>query len=481
MGEIKDERAIPYLVKAFDTTEDCRLQAIEALGKIGGEKTLEQLKKYLSYDDPMILYAAIEAIGNVGHKDSVKALKEFLNYDDITIAEASMTAIIKISLNNDGQIEQDLPLDKFSKFLFNGVKNKDKMITKFTLDRLNHWYGSNVLKSLLNVLSYVEEDDLNSIVEMLGQIGPSAADMILEEFDESPSSHKVIFLNILKQYADEEIARKLTKYVNDNDPEVRQNIAYILGISGTSDVIPTLRELTKDMIGHVRSAAYGALGWLCSEEEIDILFEGLNDNYVDVRESVMGALVILGSERVVKRFSEDLYHKDVERQRLAATALGLIGDISVVDTLLQAINHPEASIRRSAIDSLGKIREVDNINPLVLALNDENISVRKAAATSLVNIKGIKAMPEIRFLLDDEDIWVRYHAINLISEFGKEFAQYIEPYLDSEEDIIKIATIKGLSKMGCKTAISQIEKLHNEKNQDVVDAVQMAVADLQGK
>ena len=134
------------------------------------------------------------------------------------------------------------------------------------------------------------------------------------------------------------------------------------------------------MVGHVRSAAYGAMGWICSENEIDILYEGLNDSYVDVRESVMGALVILGTEQVVKKFSEDLYHKDVERQRLAATALGMIGDSSVVEILLQTINHPEASIRKSAIDNGMQTLRHSALNKLLNGLTTIEEVLRISAA-----------------------------------------------------------------------------------------------------
>ncbi|HKK20118.1 MAG TPA: HEAT repeat domain-containing protein, partial [candidate division Zixibacteria bacterium] len=285
LGEIGSSATIPELVEAYRRTPDVRLQAVEALGKIGDPSTLQYLIEFLGSDDPVVLYAAIEALGNLNRQESVDHLIRFLEYPDSTIAEAALAAIIHISINNDGRIGHDLPLDKFSEFLFEGIRNRDPRITKFTLGHLSHWYGSKVVQSLLDVVAYVEDDDLKRIVEILAQIGPSASDLILRKFPESSTSVKLVLLNILKQYVDENIARSLLPFTKDTDPDVRQNIAFTLGLSACPEAVVPLRALAKDSVGHVRSAAYAALGWLCTEDDIDIILEGLYDRYPDVREA----------------------------------------------------------------------------------------------------------------------------------------------------------------------------------------------------
>ncbi len=480
LGEIGDAASIKSLIQAYDNNEDIRLQVVEALGKIGGEEAIGYLYEYLNTDDPMILYAGIDAVGIVGNKDSVKHLLKHLESTDVSIAEAAMSAIVNISIENKGAIEQDLPLDKFSSYLFDGIKNKNKKLTEFTLARLKHWYGQDILNSLLEVLHYVDEEDLKSIVTMLGDIGTSASGAIIKQFPKANSELKIIYLNILKQYVDGSIAQQLLVFKNDTDPEVRRNIAFVLGVSGDPSMIDPLKVMTQDKVGHVRAAAYSALGWFCDESDMQFLFEGLNDKYTDVRDAAMGALILLGPQEVVAQFFEDLHHAETERQRIAANALGLIGDPSVVKPLFQALNHPESSIRKSAIDSLAKIRDIENIDPLMLALNDEKSSVRKSACTAIVSIKGQAIIPEIRFLLDDQDIWVRYHMINIIGNSGNaDYGEFIQIFIDGNEDILKLAAIKSLTQLGCKDAISEISKLQNDKNQDIVSAAKDALDNLQ--
>ncbi len=481
LGEIGSKEAVPALIGAFENVEDARLQAVEALGKIGDPSSLSKLYEFAELDDPMIKYVVLEAIGNIGLTDSVPYLMPYLDDDDRTTAETALMAIINISLKNDGKIECDLPMDRFAHFLFDGIKNHNRKITEFTLNRMKHWYGNEVLSQLLGVLDSVDEDDRRRISDILVDAGPAAVNSMLDRFTDSNLASKLTLLDVVKQFIDPEIAQRLITFADDPEPDVRQKIAHLLGMSGDAGAIEPLKKMVLDSVGHVRSTAYAALGWLATDSEIDFLFEGLKDKFADVRQAVLGALIVIGAPPVVEKFTNDLYHDDVERQRLAVTALGMIGDADVVGPLLGAVNHPDASVRKLAIVSLGRIRSVTEAQPLVLALSDESAAVRKAAVTALLEVKGQEAVRDIRALLDDVDVWVRYHTINAIGELGVDaYADHIMPYLEDDQDIIRIAAAKALAQMGSREAIPKLRALGADKNEDVVQAVESAVSDLEG-
>jgi HEAT repeat protein len=405
---------------------------------------------------------------------------EYLENSDSSIAEAALVAIIDISLANKGRLDYDLPLDRFTDFLFEGIRSRNKKITEFTLGRLSHWYGNKVVASLIDVLDSVDDNERRRIADVLEDAGPSSTKVILERFPAASSTTKLTLLEIVRQFADEDIGQRLLPYADDPDPEVRQRIAHVLGISGYLDAVPKLRQLAHDEIGHVRGAAYAALGWLCGEEDIDFLIEGLDDQYADVREAAMGAMIIVGGPRVIEKFTEDLFHESVERQRLATTALGLIGDTDVVEPLFKAAGHPDPSIRKQALNSLARIRNVEKVEMIVPALSDESSAVRKAAVTALATIKGADAVSDIRFLLDDEDVWVRYHAINTIGELGlPQNSEVILPYLNDDNDVIKIAAVKALAQMKSRDALPRLRQLQDDRNRDVAEAVDLAVGDLE--
>jgi len=449
LGEIGSSKAIPALNAAYNGTESARQQVIEALGKIGNPSTLDTLWEYLKSDDSQIRNAVIEAIGDIGQIDSVGKLEQYLDHEDPTVAEAALKAIVNISIQHGGYIDCNLQLDRFVGFLVNGINNGDKRITEFVLNILTRKGGSEIVTPYLDVLQFLNRDALTLMERTLNSAGPSVGELIPEKFAGASSGTRLILLNVIKKFVDEGLARKLVIFVDDPDPRVRQEIAYTLGMAGNVSVIPALKKMALDDVDYVRAAAFGALGWLCSMDEVDFLFTGLKDKHVDVREAAMGGLIAVGGSKVIAKFTADIYHHDNQRQLLAIQALGLIGESEVVHSLIKAINHPVASIRKSAINSLARIGEVTQVEPLELALNDENSGVRRAAVSTLIALRGEQAVSMIRFLLEDEDILVRSHVINSIGSLGLvKFSEYLLPCLEDDTDVIRIVAIKALVKMG---------------------------------
>ena len=482
LGEIGSCDAVTHLIGAYEKIEDVRLQAVEALGKIGAPESLDNLYEYAQSDDPMIKYAAVEAIGSIGKADSVCKLVPILQSSDHLIAEAAMMAVIRIHEKVKGRIDCDLPLADFQDFLFEGVKNKNPEVTRFTLARLRHWYGNDVLTGLLNVVDYVDDETLAEVTDILTQVGPAAGRFITRKLASASSGLKVKLLDVLKQFIDEDMAAEILDLAKDADHEVRQRVAHLLGLSGYGGAVEALQLLAGDPIGHVRCAAYSSFGWVCNEDDAEFIFRGLDDQFPDVREAAMGALIIIGGQDVVRKFTEDLNHSDPERQRLAVTALGWIGEDDVVEPLLSAINNPDPSIRRSAINSLARIGQIQNTRPIVMALSDENSAVRKAAVSALLSLEGEDAVADVRILLEDEDVWVRYHTISSLGETcGRRHSDVIMPYLEDEQDIIKIATAKALAQMGNRDALPALERLRREKNKDLVQAAEMALERIGGR
>ncbi|MFZ1684087.1 MAG: HEAT repeat domain-containing protein, partial [Candidatus Zixiibacteriota bacterium] len=482
LGELGSDLAIPHLIAAFDKTPDLRVQAVEAFGKIKAIKSLPNLYMWLTVDDPVTLYAVIEAIGSIGAPESVAKLAPFLQHADEPIAEAAMSAIISISVQSGGKVEVDLPLDRFTDYLFDGVRRGNQQIADFTLSRLKHWYGSKVVRNLLDVIEYVDDDRLSVITEALINIGPSAGKQVIARMGTANKETKLRLLDIVKQFIDSDLAEALMAVANDPEPDVRQKIAHILGLSGHAGASETLKKLALDSNGHVRGAAFAALGWISGDNDVDFIFSGMDDKYPDVREAVVGALIIVGGPRVVAKLTADLYHENVERQRLAATALGWIGESAVVEPLLRAVNHPDAGVRKSSVAALARIGSVADVEPIVLALNDENSGVRKAAVSALVTLRPESAIQDIRLLLDDPDVWVRYHTINAIVDLKRsDYAEYLMPYLADDQDIIKIAAAKALAQLNATEALPALRQLSNERNKDVVQVAGQAVSSLGGR
>ncbi|MEW6049884.1 MAG: HEAT repeat domain-containing protein [Candidatus Zixiibacteriota bacterium] len=481
LGEIRDNRAVPHLMAAFETREEIRLSVVEALGKIGTSETLHQLYAGLVADDPVLLFAVIDAIGQIGLADSVPHLLPFLDHKDQSIAEAALAAVVRIHARNRGAVECDIPLERFLAAVLEGMRNGDQAMIDFALMRPSWWLSAASLAGLVDAIPFLPEENHHRLSELLSGLGQPAIEVFFDRLRGAAPEAKIVLLDIVKEIVDDSVAAMLVPVADDTDPGVRRKVAQVLGISGFNGAVTTLKRLAMDANGHVRSAAFFSLGWLCSEQDVDFIFSGLDDVYRDVREAALGALIVIGGPRVVAKFTADLYHENAERQRLAVSALGMIGEADVVDPLIKAINHPEATVRQSAINALARLGPVCDPEPIRVALNDENSSVRKAAISALVALCGRVAVRDIKCLLDDEDVWVRYHAINALAELrDPSLAALVLPYLTDSQDIVKIAVIKGLAQMRAIDALPALHSLRSDTNKDVETAIGMAVSTLEG-
>jgi HEAT repeat protein len=61
------------------------------------------------------------------------------------------------------------------------------------------------------------------------------------------------------------------------------------------------------------------------------------------------------------------------------------------------------------------------------------------------------------------------------------YAELIMPYLESEQDIVKIAATKALAQMRAEQAKPALERLKEERNQDVATAAETALNEFGGK
>jgi hypothetical protein len=99
LGKIGNERAVEPLIKTLEDDWDSvvRLFATEALGKIGDARAVEPLIKTLeNADNNVRRYAAAEALGMINDERAVEPLKEALQDDYKGVRHAAKEALEKL-------------------------------------------------------------------------------------------------------------------------------------------------------------------------------------------------------------------------------------------------------------------------------------------------------------------------------------------------------------------------------------------------
>jgi len=82
LGENKNKLAVPMLIEFLnnDQPKETRLKAVEALGKIGEDSSVDVLLSALKEDNYNIKTAAIEAIGKIKDPRAVKLIIDMLDF-----------------------------------------------------------------------------------------------------------------------------------------------------------------------------------------------------------------------------------------------------------------------------------------------------------------------------------------------------------------------------------------------------------------
>ena len=208
--------------------------------------------------------------------------------------------------------------------------------------------------------------------------------------------------------------------LQDSDPEVRQNTAWVLGRLRNADVIQSLLYALQDTEAIVRIRVVEALG-----------------NFQDER---------------------------------------------IPPALIQSLQDVNEDVRIQAIRSLANLKETQTIEHFINALNDSSPKIRNYAIQALGSMCVEQAVDLIIniFLTDDDDA-VRYQANQSIVQIGGEHAQTrLLSSLSTISDVnMLISIIEILAKIGTADAILPLQELERHLDEGIRETAVWAIEVLQ--
>jgi HEAT repeat protein len=245
--------------------------------------------------------------------------------------------------------------------------------------------------------------------------------------------------------------------VQDEDAEVRQEAANVLGKIGDPASVPVLVELLKDTDAPVRGMAAGALARI-GEPSVDPLVASLNDPAV--QPLAVAALTRIGVPAV------DPIIGILNREKLLPSLAAILKDIGepAVNPLLAAMKHENAAIRNGAAYALGITGDPRAVDTLLAARSDSNAQVRQTSAEALAGIGSPAIAPIINALSDKktEDI-----AVYALVEIGKPAVRPLIEALDSDDPHVRSVAIGILGEIGDSEAVVPITGLLDDPDQSV--------------
>lgn len=261
-GELRNPEAVDLLsyVADKDMAEQVRIAAIESIGKIGGEKAVPVLAKFIGSENFDVVRTVVAALGKIDHPDALN-------------------------------------------LLLLTVHSPNRLIKKETIKALGSRGGVEAVNILKWIASSEENDDIaEEAIESLSTIGSRDAVMALIEL----TSHKtrrnlcIVKLSHLMNRYIEWIAEGL----NNPSPSIRSSVIDVLARMKHPDATEAIVKALDDPDKHVRLTAINALGYLGSrygEKKLSMI--AVYDSEETIRDAARQALMKVRDSEILQRDS----------------------------------------------------------------------------------------------------------------------------------------------------------------------------------
>lgn len=249
LGRIGDPQGLGMLQEALRDDPWVAIAAINAIGEIGGEKALLILYDCLKHESSRAM--AIDALEKAGNKESIQSLALCLASEDVR--EMALKAIVKIAERERfrARPEYFISLAHTLKEMYNSAdpdKRKQAFIALCWLEDI---------MAVPYLIEGLKDDELSEYaIEGLLHVGKKAVCSIVDNLKHSTGRHRVILAKILNML-DENIA--LLQFAEDDDPEVRTEVALVIGSIPLERAAKALSKMQEDPQEEVRLAARKSL------------------------------------------------------------------------------------------------------------------------------------------------------------------------------------------------------------------------------
>jgi HEAT repeat protein len=237
------------------------------------------------------------------------------------------------------------------------------------------------------MLNDQDSDVLTETINALTNIGEPAVISLIAELKNDNADIRKAAACILSKIGDSRAVVPLIETLNDKDPDVRKNVVNALEILNDARAIAPLIISLNDPFHDVREEAAKALVQI-DAPILDSLIPALKDKNPNVRAEIAKILGKKRDPRAVAPLLE-LLKGDEQRVHLEViNALGIIADQRAVAPLLLELHHKERDIRIYAVEALGQIGDARAIEPLLPLLQDREPDVRRKVAESLAKLNA---------------------------------------------------------------------------------------------
>jgi HEAT repeat protein/tRNA A-37 threonylcarbamoyl transferase component Bud32 len=350
LGELKDRRAISFLMELLEYNEQNTTRAIiKSMGKIKDTSTVPLLIKHLSSSDPIVKQYAAMALGEINDISALNPLIKSLNDQDGGVRASSAYA-----LGNLGKKEAIEHLINLY------IEDTDPEVRIRSAESIAQIDGRD-LSSLIEIAEEEEEDNTRKDVIL----------MYFSGYVTKISSHKAV-----------QVPAKYIKYVNmldSKDQSMRLDGINLLARAGDLQAASILVNYINDSDEAIAIDSLKAVVSLKQDDTLEAIIKLLDTQRPILRQWAVWGTGEFRDKKASNALLKLLNHNDPGTRATAAYALGNIGDNKAVPSLVQVIiEDSDTDVRKNAAESILQLKENLNIPGFVDMAIDGNIEKRKS-------------------------------------------------------------------------------------------------------
>ncbi len=383
LGKIGTQRTVPVLMGALqDPAKYVRYAAAELLGR--GE-AVPVLKEMIKEKVKELRYSAAEKLGGIGDEEAIPVLAEMIRDGDVNRVHSALQI-----LDRKFRGKKIIPVvaEAFA------VDNRN--VQTRAIGILGDIGGEDTIPAFMEAFKSPNSGMRGEVVHELRKFGSKAIDVLATALNTPDKTLRRHIIDAFIKLNSKEATPVLIKIaLHDDSGEVRFAAVEALRFIGDENAAPALVQLLGDPVKRVCYEAASALGDLGRKEAIPTLLEMLREfssgglcegKYKELKcYGTSMRLGKIGKEAVpeLEKLIKDPY---VVLRRFAADALGRIGGEEARPALLKALKDPDEKVRFWAIRNMFNSRNEEDIPVLKKALKDKAELVRSTADQTLKRI-----------------------------------------------------------------------------------------------
>jgi HEAT repeat protein len=420
LGRIGGQRAVDALIACVESNSFFRVfPAIDVLGRTGDPRAIEPLTRLL--DNPRYLYEAARALGRSADRAAAAPLLRLLAAPSEASLRVACVALSELAERHEELYGKSDPVleplresrsERLVRRLAHALPDADKA-EKIALCRLLGALQSGLAVQGLLAQLEGDADVARAASAALKQIGRDSARAIGDALVQSTSARRAALLPGL-QHAEHTAA--MISCLEDPDLNVRVLAAEALARAGARNATPQLFALLEDAQPRVVHAATAAISALGGDQTEGLALRAAASAMPEVRRAGLRILGYFGYPRAYDAFRSALYERDQRLRDAAAAGLAILDEPRARPLLREASTDADPKLRAVAVRALGQAEPSDeSLTVLRGALGDADSWVRYYACQALGRLRVDAALDELVQLLSDPTGHVRVAAVEALA------------------------------------------------------------------